>query len=158
MSFVIWMQIILCYPAVWNPPRNDFRINTALHADRRKIVVSGYLCMHNLRISTVIIINIVHQHHSRFVFILPYTAYQSFICLTEKFCRIIIDRKFYNDKIRLMRKQIGLCTGGSKMRCRSTDSGIDIMKLCLRKCFFPPLKYAVSITQLRRGRKTSLCN
>ena len=115
MPFVVWMQIILCNVAVWNPPRNDLRINTALHADRRKLIMSGYLTVHDLRISTVIIINIVHQHHSRFVFILPYTAYQSFICLTEKFRRFIIDRKFNDNKIRFMGKQIGLGTSRPEM-------------------------------------------
>ena len=40
----------------------------------------------------------------------------------------------YDKYIRSMRKQIGLC--GQFRDVASANSGIDIMKLCLRKCFF----------------------
>ena len=156
MPLIVRVQIIRCDRTVFNPPCHHLRVNRALHADRRQIIMSADCRVHHLSVGSVVVKHVVYQKNRRIPRGAKDFPHQSLIGLPKMLRALIIDGKFHNYKVRSLRQKIRPHTRRAELRCRAADPSIAVDKLRLRKGLFPPCIHTVGVARLRCRGKASL--
>ena len=112
--------------------------------------------VHQLGVRAAVIAHIMYKKHCRLPRSTVDLTDQSLVGLQIMLGRHIIHRKFHNDKIGLVGKQIAVRPRAAKLGIRRPDTGIQVAQLSLRKGLSKPVKHAVGITQFRCGGMKAL--